>query len=145
MKAKLVLEESIKEVYHTLRPKCLMMTDMGCSSGPNSLLVVSEVLNIIDKTCRSLNHQPPQFGVFLNDLPGSDFNTLFNFLPSFQQWVEEEKGNNFGPCFVYGTPGSFYGRIFPNHFLHFVHSCYALHWLSQVNSTIDIPMSYIHQ
>ncbi|KAJ8442003.1 hypothetical protein Cgig2_020148 [Carnegiea gigantea] len=97
IKTKLVLEESIKEVYHALRPKCLMMTDMGCSSGPNALFVVAEVFSVVDKFCRSLNLEPPQFGVFLNDLPGNDFNTLFNFLASFHEWgiIKEEKLGKF--------------------------------------------------
>ncbi|KAJ8442007.1 hypothetical protein Cgig2_020152 [Carnegiea gigantea] len=95
-----VLEESIKEVYHALKPKCFMMADMGCSSGPNALFAVSKIINAIDEACRSLNCRAPEFGVFLNDLSGNDFNTLFNFVQGFYKWVEEEKGRDFGPCFV---------------------------------------------
>uniref|UniRef100_A0A7C8YU91 Jasmonate O-methyltransferase n=2 Tax=Opuntia streptacantha TaxID=393608 RepID=A0A7C8YU91_OPUST len=133
--AKSSIEENIKEGYHALGPKCFMMADTGCSSGPNTLSVVSEAINVIDEACRSLQCKVPEFGVFLNDLPGNDFNTLFKFLPSFYKWVAEEKGSNFGPCFVSGTPRSFHERVFPCNFLHFVFSGYALHWLSQVDST----------
>ncbi|KAJ8442006.1 hypothetical protein Cgig2_020151 [Carnegiea gigantea] len=118
--AKSVLEESTKEVYHALKPKCFMMADMGCSSGPNALFAASEIINAIDEACRSLNCRAPEFGVFLNDLSGNDFNTLFNFVQGFYRRVEEEKGRDFGPCFVSGTPRSFYGRVFPSCFLHFV-------------------------
>ncbi|XP_074313357.1 putative jasmonic acid carboxyl methyltransferase 2 [Silene latifolia] len=130
--ARPIIEESIREVYDNLRPKCLMMADMGCSSGPNALLVVSRIIDIIDDASRSLNRQCPQFGVFLNDLPGNDFNALFNLLPSFNQALEEAKGSSFGPCLISGIPKSFYGRVFPDNFLHFVHSSYSVHWLSQV-------------
>ncbi|XP_074313383.1 putative jasmonic acid carboxyl methyltransferase 2 isoform X2 [Silene latifolia] len=133
-KAGPVIEESTREVYITLKPECLMMADMGCSSGQNALQVVSRIIDVVDKASRNLNRQCPQFGVFLNDLPGNDFNTLFNLLPSFNQELEEAKGSSFGPCFVPGTPKSFYGRVFPDKFLHFVHSTYCLHWLSQVPS-----------
>ncbi|KAJ0014845.1 hypothetical protein Pint_20366 [Pistacia integerrima] len=77
------------------------------------------------------NHKLPSFQVFLNDLPGSDFNTVFRSLPSFCKKLEEEKGSKFKPCFIAGVPGSFYGRLFHNKSLHFVHSSYALMWLSE--------------
>ncbi|XP_074313374.1 putative jasmonic acid carboxyl methyltransferase 2 [Silene latifolia] len=127
-----IIEERIREVYVTLRPKCLMMADMGCSSGPNALQVVSRIIDVIDDASRTINRQCPQFGVFLNDLPGNDFNTLFNLLPSFNQGLQEAEGSSFRPCFVSGIPKSFYGRVFPDNFLHFVHSSYSIHFLSQV-------------
>ena len=133
-KAKQVLEESIRELYEALKPKCLMLADMGCGSGPNALLVVSEIMEAMNEACRNLNRPMLEFGVFLNDLPGNDFNALFlQFLPSFYKQIEEGDGCNFGPCFVSATPKSFYGRVFPSQFLHFVHSSFSLHWLSQVN------------
>jgi len=125
--ARAVLEESVRKLYQALIPECLMVADMGCSSGTNAVLVISEIIDVIDDTCRSLNWPAPELAVFLNDLPGNDFNTLFNNLPSFYKRMEEEKG-----CFVSGTSGSFYGRLFPAQFLHFVHASYSVHWLSQV-------------
>ncbi|CAN6689126.1 unnamed protein product [Malus baccata var. baccata] len=65
---------------------------------------------------------------FLHDLPGNDFNTLFRSLPGFYKKLEEEQ---LGPCFITAMPGSFYGRLFPNNSLHFVHSSYALLWISE--------------
>ncbi|KAL2966495.1 hypothetical protein AAZX31_16G120900 [Glycine max] len=42
-----------------------------------------------------------------------------------------------GPCYFSGVPGSFYGRVFPNQSLHFVHSSYSLQWLSKVPEGVD--------
>ncbi|XP_074313373.1 putative jasmonic acid carboxyl methyltransferase 2 [Silene latifolia] len=131
-KAGPIIEESAKKVYNTLRPECLMMAEMGCSSGPNALQVVSRIIDVIEETSQSINRQCPQFGVFLNDLLGNDFNTMFNLLPNFNKDLQEAKGSSCGPCFVSGIPKSFYGRVFPDKFLHFVHSSYSVHWLSQV-------------
>ncbi|KAE8669982.1 hypothetical protein F3Y22_tig00112206pilonHSYRG00074 [Hibiscus syriacus] len=54
----------------------------------------------------------------------------------FTARLMEEKGSDFGPCFIAAVPGTFYGRLFPNNFLHFVHSSYSLHWRSQVPETL---------
>ena len=133
MKSKFVLEESIEELCHAELPKCLKIVDMGCSSGPTALIPLWEVIETLDSTCKELKKDAPMLQVFLNDLPGNDFNTLFrSLLPDFHQKLEKEKGNKFGPCFVSATPGSFYGTLFPPHSLHFVHSSFSLHWCSQV-------------
>ncbi|XP_074313361.1 putative jasmonic acid carboxyl methyltransferase 2 [Silene latifolia] len=129
-----IIDESTRQVYDTLRPECLMMADMGCSSGPTALLAVSRMIDVIEDASRSINRQFPQFGVFLNDLPGNDFNTLFSMLPSFEQAAEEGNENRLRLCSVSGIPKSFYGRVFPDKFLHFVHCSNCVHWLSQVPS-----------
>ncbi|GAB4853274.1 hypothetical protein Ancab_040594 [Ancistrocladus abbreviatus] len=128
-----ILQGSIQELYRAKLPKCLVVADLGCSSGPNSLKVLVDIIDFVDVTCQSLNHKLPEFQVFLSDLPGNDFNTLFSLFPSFWEKLKERKGSDFEvACFISGTPGSFYGRLFPNNFLHFVHSSYSLHWLSEV-------------
>ncbi|XP_047306539.1 benzoate carboxyl methyltransferase-like, partial [Impatiens glandulifera] len=50
----------------------------------------------------------------------NDFNNIFSALPIGSK------------CFVSGVPASFYGRLFASKSLHFVHSSFSLHWLSQV-------------
>lgn len=106
------------------------IADLGCSSGPNTLMVVSEIIDIIDETSRKTGISFPELRVSLNDLPGNDFNEIFRSLPAFFNKVKEEKGAE--NCYVVGIAGSFYGRLFPLKSLHFVHSSSSLHWLSQV-------------
>lgn len=107
------------------RPSALVIADLGCSSGPNTFFAVSELIKTVENLRRKMGHDdPPVYQVFLNDLPGNDFNAVFRALPSSQ--------DNQAQCFFAGVPGSFYGRLFPSKTLHFVHSSYSLHWLSQV-------------
>ncbi|GAB4853877.1 hypothetical protein Ancab_040607 [Ancistrocladus abbreviatus] len=132
IKARPSIEESLRGLYSTMQPKRLMIADLGCSSGPNTLMVLSDIIATTDSAYRHMNHPIPEVKVFLNDLPGNDFNTLFRSVPSFYRRLEDEQGRNFGTCFISATPGSFYGRLFPRDFVHFIHSCYGIHWLSQV-------------
>ncbi|KAF5175793.1 Salicylate carboxymethyltransferase [Thalictrum thalictroides] len=136
-KAKPFIEETIVQLYCTTFPRCLTIADLGCSSGPNSLFTISELLKAINAVCQKLGRSPPEFQVFLNDLPQNDFNTLFKSTPNFYEKFRSENGQEFGPIFVAGVPGSFYNRLFPTKILNFVHSCYGLHWLSQVPQGID--------
>ncbi|XP_042981128.1 probable jasmonic acid carboxyl methyltransferase 2 [Carya illinoinensis] len=134
LKAKPILEESIVRLSLSSNfPECVKLADFGCSSGPNTLLLAWEIMDIIHATCQRVNRKAPMFQVFLNDLPGNDFNTIFRTLPSFYEKLKKEKGSEFErACFIAGMPGTFYGRLFPDCFLHFVHSSYSLHWRSQV-------------
>ncbi|KAF4375504.1 hypothetical protein F8388_024163 [Cannabis sativa] len=127
-----MLEESIKVYCDKVLPKCLRIADLGCSSGPNTLTVVSNIFDIIEASSQYLNINTPTFQVFLNDLPGNDFNAIFRSLPSFYEKLKKEKGDKFGPCFITAMPGSFYGRLFPDNSMHIVHSSYSLQWLSKV-------------
>ncbi|XP_016714499.2 probable jasmonic acid carboxyl methyltransferase 1 [Gossypium hirsutum] len=111
-------------------PACLRSTQWisVAQLDPMLFLVVSEIIDIIDETCRRLKHPPPCLQAFLNDLPGNDFNAIFkHLLRCFYERVEIEKGKN--KCFVTGVAGSFYGRLFPPNSLHFVHSSYAIMWI----------------
>ncbi|XP_058092022.1 probable jasmonic acid carboxyl methyltransferase 2 [Magnolia sinica] len=136
--AKPIIEEAILDLYCNTLPKSLAIADLGCSSGPNTLLVISEIIDTIHEKCCLLNRPSPEFQVFLNDLPANDFNSVFRSLPAFQDKLRQEKGAHFGPCFISGVPGSFYGRLFPDQSLQFVHSSSSLHWLSQVPPELDI-------
>ncbi|OVA08749.1 SAM dependent carboxyl methyltransferase [Macleaya cordata] len=141
--AKPIIEEAIMDIFSkyttTIPMKSIIgFADLGCSSGPNTLLVVSYLMDTIFNKCRGSDVcASPEFLVFLNDLPSNDFNTIFKTLQGFCDEQKETKGDGFGPCFISGVPGTFYGRLFPRETLHFVHSSYSLHWLSQVPQGID--------
>ncbi|KAI3954952.1 hypothetical protein MKW98_004955 [Papaver atlanticum] len=84
------------------------IADLGCSSGPNTLLLFSYLLNTIYDKCREFDSVSPEI-----------------------------KQRSFGPCFAARIPGTFYDRLVPRDTLHFVHCSYSLHWLSQVPPEIE--------
>ncbi|XP_058087817.1 probable jasmonic acid carboxyl methyltransferase 2 isoform X2 [Magnolia sinica] len=136
-KAKPIVINAILDLFKAASPEMLSIADLGCSSGPNTLLVISEIINAIDGRCRDIGRSSPEFRVFLNDLYSNDFNTLFRSLPSFHEKLRKERGNGFRPCYLAGVPGSFYGRLFPDSSLHFIHSAASLHWLFQVPPLLE--------
>ncbi|CAJ2646455.1 unnamed protein product [Trifolium pratense] len=131
-------DEAIKNLCCITFPKRLGIADLGCSSGPNTLFVISEVIKLVEKLCKEQNHESPEYQVFLNDLPGNDFNNIFKSLDKFKEKLNDEfEGGNGPACFFNGVPSSFYGRIFPTKSLHFIHSSYSLQWLSQVPKGVE--------
>ncbi|CAK9181484.1 IpCS4 [Ilex paraguariensis] len=111
------------------RNKVLNVADLGCAAGPNPFSVILTIKESLERKCKELNCQPPELQVYLNDLPGNDFNSLFKDL---SRVGEDQKSDVLLPCFVMGAPGSFHGRLFPRSWLHLVHSSYSVHWLSQI-------------
>ena len=126
MKTKPIVEEAVVEVFGSLLPDMLVAADLGCSSGPNTFLVMYEVMDAVGRSCHQLGRRSPELQFYLNDLPGNDFNTIF------QSLTINEGRENVVPYYVAGLPGSFYGRLFPRKSVHFFHSSYCLMWLSQV-------------
>ncbi|XP_030521898.2 loganic acid O-methyltransferase-like [Rhodamnia argentea] len=104
-----------------------LITDLGCSAGPNTFYAVSSILQAVEQKCQSLGleSQILEFQIFFSDHVGNDFNTLFRSLPPDRRY------------YAAGVPGSFYGRLFPKSCLHFVHSSFALHWLSGVPKEVQ--------
>ncbi|XP_077224777.1 putative jasmonic acid carboxyl methyltransferase 1 isoform X1 [Tasmannia lanceolata] len=135
-----MLEDAILDLYCTSFPEKLSIADLGCSSGPNTLFVISHIIDTIKKKCHQLNIPLPEFQMFLNDLLGNDFNNLFSYLPDFYEKLKEEKHVSLEQCFVAGVAGSFHGRLFPIKSLHFIHSANSLHWLSQVPQGLQNEM-----
>uniref|UniRef100_M1CWB2 S-adenosyl-L-methionine: salicylic acid carboxyl methyltransferase n=1 Tax=Solanum tuberosum TaxID=4113 RepID=M1CWB2_SOLTU len=121
-----ITDQAISDLYCSLFPETLCIADLGCSSGANTFLVVSELV-------KKHNLQSPEYYFRFNDLPGNDFNTIFRSLGEFEQNLKKQIGEGLGPCFFSGVAGSFYTRLFPSKSLHFVHSSYSLMWLSQVS------------
>ncbi|CAM8917419.1 unnamed protein product [Rhodiola kirilowii] len=126
-----ILKESVIDIFNIFSSsKCLAIADLGCGTGPNALLAVSDIVNIVCRTRDDMGHKSPNsFLLFLNDLPSNDFNTIFRTLAGMFRRDQ---------CFVMAVPGSFQGRLFPCKSLHFVHSSYCLHWLSQVSPFLRI-------
>ncbi|CAN8312598.1 unnamed protein product [Cochlearia groenlandica] len=139
--ARKVIDDALKKLMvRNSEISSIGIADLGCSSGPNSLLSVSNIVDTIQNLCPGLDRPVPELRVSLNDLPNNDFNYIFTSLPEFYDRVikidnKESLGLNGregGQCFVSAVPGSFYGRLFPRESLHFIHSSSSLHWLSQV-------------
>nr|GME00557.1 jasmonate O-methyltransferase [Ipomoea batatas] len=135
-----LLEEALNRILFNDNvnfPETMGIADLGCSSGPNTLTVVSKIIGIVYNSTRKTGQPLPELRVYLNDLPWNDFNDIFMSLPAFYKRLKEEKGKEMENCFVTGVPGSFYGRLFPRKSLHFIHSSSSLHWLSQVPPSLD--------
>ncbi|KAL5063770.1 hypothetical protein RYX36_025507 [Vicia faba] len=73
---KALRDELITSLYCNTLPKSLAIADLGCSSGPNTLLVISEFIKVVENLCRKFNQKSPEYKVSLNDLPGNDFNSV---------------------------------------------------------------------
>ncbi|KAK7310139.1 hypothetical protein RJT34_07439 [Clitoria ternatea] len=101
----------------------IRVADLGCATGPNTFSNAQNVVEAIrhkyQKQCPKDTSKFPEFHVLFNDLPSNDFNTLFTSLPQDRSY------------FASGVPGSFYNRLFPQSYIHFAYSTYALHFLSK--------------
>ncbi|XP_021831515.1 jasmonate O-methyltransferase-like [Prunus avium] len=135
--AKPIIHEAVLEILSSNNIESMGIADLGCSSGPNTLLPISYIMDAIHAKRSSLGLQlspssTTEFRVYLNDLFSNDFNAISMSLPAFYNNLKQEKGPEFGSVFVSAVPGSFHGRLFPAKTLHFVHSSCSIHWLSRV-------------
>jgi hypothetical protein len=167
---KSLITNAATDVYISQMPERFTVADLGCSSGPNALCLVEDIVGSIGRVCSRSSSQPPlEFSVLLNDLPTNDFNTIFFSLPEFTDRLKAAaKTDEWGRPMVFlsGVPGSFYGRLFPRNSVHFICSCSSLHWLSQVppglfddmdtpinkgkmyissTSPVAVPLAYLRQ
>ncbi|XP_024973210.1 jasmonate O-methyltransferase-like [Cynara cardunculus var. scolymus] len=131
-----MLESAIANILWEVKPGSMGVADLGCSSGPNSLTVISKIVHMVQAASDRMGRPMPELRISLNDLPGNDFNYVFQSLPELYKKLKLDCGIE-GNCYIWGLPGSFYGRLFPSHSLHFVHSSSSLHWLSQVPSGLE--------
>ncbi|TVU14693.1 hypothetical protein EJB05_38186 [Eragrostis curvula] len=137
LKTRPVLHEAVAAAHASLSPAAagtMVVADLGCSSGPNTLLVVSEVLGAIADQLQGGQRPPVHVQFFLNDLPGNDFNLVFQSLELFKKMAAKEKKGAAlpPPYYVAGLPGNFYTRLFPDRCVHLFHSSYCLQWRSKV-------------
>ncbi|KAJ0807109.1 putative salicylate carboxymethyltransferase [Helianthus annuus] len=123
-----MMEAAIFNILLEVKPKSMGVAELGCSSGPNALTAISRIIHMVDAASQKMGLPVPEIRVSLNDLPGNDFNGVFKSLPKLYKNLKD--GYGIEDCYVWGVPGSFYGRLFPGHSLHFVHSSSSLHWLS---------------
>lgn len=167
---KSLITNAATDVYISQMPERFTVADLGCSSGPNALCLVEDIVGSIGRVCshRPSSQPPPEFSVLLNDLPTNDFNTIFFSLPEFTDRLKAAaRTDEWGRPMVFlsGVPGSFYGRLFPRNSVHFICSCSSLHWLSQVppglfdddtpinkgkmyissTSPVAVPLAYLRQ
>ena len=78
-----MIGEAITNLFCNNFTASLCIVDLGCSSGPNTFFAVLEVVTTVDKVRKKMDRQLPEIQVFLNDLPGNDFNTIFKSLNKF--------------------------------------------------------------
>ncbi|TVU48974.1 hypothetical protein EJB05_00263, partial [Eragrostis curvula] len=116
------------------RPASMAIADLGCATGPNALLMVTDAVEAVLAECG----EPPELLVFLNDLPGNDFNAVFSLLPKSPLAAS-------GCCFVSACPGSFYGRVFPEASLDYAVSSCSLHFLSKAPDVLNRGRVYISE
>ncbi|XP_076954481.1 putative methyltransferase TCM_000336 [Bidens hawaiensis] len=126
--------QSLEETYISTTPESLGIANLGCSCGQNTLSTIREMVETIDKT--TSNIPPPEYRIYLNDLPTNDFNAVFKILPEFYKELDTERHLRCqeleSSVYIAGYPGTFYGRLFPDKCLHFIYSSYSLHWLSRI-------------
>ncbi|KAG7031497.1 putative S-adenosylmethionine-dependent methyltransferase, partial [Cucurbita argyrosperma subsp. argyrosperma] len=100
----------------------LVLADMGCATGPNTFGTMQHIVKSMKRTFQSVcpTSPLPEFQVFFNDQTTNDFNTLFQSMPKDRDY------------FAAGVAGSFHQRLFPTSSVQFMHSSYAVHWLSRI-------------
>jgi hypothetical protein len=137
-----MIENVVKEVYTTLVPKTMIIADLGCSAGPNTLLFISTVISIVEQ-CKSSGDDSVELQFFLNDLPGNDFNELFRSIENFKRPNSTDETAHLPPYYIMGLPKSYYNRLFPRESVHLFHSSFCLHWRSQVFGSLIKLVIYL--
>ncbi|XP_022139710.1 indole-3-acetate O-methyltransferase 1 [Momordica charantia] len=137
-----LLKETLDGVHLNSPEVPFVVVDLGCSCGSNTIYIVDVIIKHIIKRYEALGADSPEFTAFFSDLPGNDFNTLFQLLPPFATYGDggsmEEclAADNHRSYFAAGVPGSFYRRLFPASSIDVFHSAFSLHWLSQVPESV---------
>ncbi|CAL4979470.1 unnamed protein product [Urochloa decumbens] len=133
-----MIDNAIKKVLETLAVKTMTIADLGCSSGPNTLLFVSSVIDTTAEQCnKAVECDPMELQIFLNDLPGNDFNQVFRSLNNVKKGTASQMRNTPLLYYVSGLPKSYYNRLLPRESVHLFHSSMSLHWRSQVPELLD--------
>ncbi|CAN6170085.1 unnamed protein product [Urochloa humidicola] len=147
IRLKPLIEDAVTELFHnsTHLPSCMVISDLGCSSGPSALTLISTAVDAILHQCLQSQQPLPELSLLLNDLPSNDFNTAVKHLVEFQRRKNVDKGEHGSSALVVASivPGSFYGRLLTTGSVHLVLSSNSLHWLSEAPEDLvkyGIPM-----
>ncbi|KAG6466359.1 anthranilate O-methyltransferase 1-like [Zingiber officinale] len=138
-----MMDLAIEEVCKSLpTERSMVVVDLGCSTGSNTFLVVSEVLKVVGNAVAVRNTTndplPLEIQFYLNDLPGNDFNQVFRSLDQFKQQVKEQMISSLVPYYyIAGLPGTFHGRLLPHQSVHFFNSSMSVQFLSQMPQGIE--------
>ena len=123
-----LIQEAVASLWkYTNTLRNVVITDLGCSAGPNAPTLVKTAADAIFHHCSDHKEMVPEISVLLNDLPDNDFNNVAKRLFAFQQSTQD-----FGHVFTAIVPGSFYKRLFTSNSVNLVLSSHSLNWLSKV-------------
>ncbi|OIT20727.1 PREDICTED: probable S-adenosylmethionine-dependent methyltransferase At5g38100 [Nicotiana attenuata] len=121
-----VVAEKLQVESLNIQRGIFQITDMGCSTGPNTFISVQNIVESVELKFQNKNDTKiPKIQVFFSDHSFNDFNTLFASLPTNK------------PYYAAAAVGSFYDRVFPDESLHIVNCSYGLHFLSKVPSEVE--------
>uniref|UniRef100_A0A7N0UAT4 S-adenosylmethionine-dependent methyltransferase At5g38100 n=1 Tax=Kalanchoe fedtschenkoi TaxID=63787 RepID=A0A7N0UAT4_KALFE len=117
LKEEIVAKLDVKQTSSAFR-----ITDLGCSTGPNTYLAAETIVEAVEQRFKSQGlHSPtPEIEVLFNDTTLNDFNTLLRCLPPERRY------------YATAAPGSFYSRLFPKASIHIVYSACTICWLSRI-------------
>uniref|UniRef100_A0A0E0F4E6 Uncharacterized protein n=1 Tax=Oryza meridionalis TaxID=40149 RepID=A0A0E0F4E6_9ORYZ len=121
-----IVEKAVREVCIDLHPQSMVIADLGCSFGANTLLFISEMITTI---CQEHNNTIKESPMEIYN----DFDHIFQSLEQFEQLITQDcacKGLQPPPHFIAGLPGSFCTRLFPYNSVHLFHSSMSVMWLS---------------
>jgi jasmonate O-methyltransferase len=100
---------------NTLLSGKMAIADLGCSSGPNALALVSIAVEATHNHFLRFQQPPPEVCVLLNDLPDNDFNMVVKRLVVLQQTNEPVCvtgvvcSSLVAPCILSAHPAAFSG------------------------------------
>ncbi|MGU7811608.1 SAM-dependent methyltransferase [Burkholderia sp. AW49-1] len=107
----------------------VVIADYGASQGKNSLVPMRTAVETLRKR---MGPYRPIFVVH-TDLPGNDFNTLFDVLETAPQRYVQDGGN----VYAYASGKSFYETVFPPESIDLGWCSYAAMWLSAIPDCIS--------
>jgi SAM-dependent methyltransferase len=106
-----------------------LLADYGCAGGQNSLSFAGLLLEKLRSVRPSVNEQTIALTAILTDLPGNDFNAVFNAYNASRLKSDSS-------FYLSAASGNLYETFLPAESVDFACSFSALHWLSSPPPTI---------